>query len=123
MHFAQAACCILLVVWWMPYLPVAVSERRYLIYSVNPGEGFNLRRDVHMRVASLVKELRREEDWVLVLPPWPHLYHWQSQEIAQSNIKWETFFDLTSLNEYVPSIEFEDYLSAEGHSIDMASKM
>ncbi len=30
----------------------------YLLYSVNLGEGFNLRRDVHMRAATLVKELR-----------------------------------------------------------------
>lgn len=87
----------------------------YFLYSVNPGEGFNLRRDVHMRAATLVKELRtlNGENWVLVLPPWPRLYHWKSRNVHQRNMKWEAFFDLPSLNDYVPSIEFEDYLQSE----------
>ena len=96
------------------------SERRstrYFLYTVNPGEGFNLRRDVHMRAATIVKELRQADDWVLVLPPWPHLYHWKSG-FSQNGIKWERFFDLESLNEYVPSIEYDDYLSREGPVID-----
>lgn len=29
-------------------------DSRYLLYEVNPGEGFNLRRDVYLRVANLV---------------------------------------------------------------------
>ena len=90
---------------------------RYLLYSVNPGEGFNLRRDVHVRVANLVKKLREKEDWILVLPPWPHLYHWKSQ-FDQNNLPWGMFFDVSSLNEYVPSIEFitfEEYLQKVGY--------
>ena len=98
----------------------AGDTTRYLIYSVNPGEGFNLRRDVHMRAASLVQQLRREtkENWVLVLPPWPRLYHWKTNGIKQTNVKWEVFFDLPSLNEYVPTIEFDDYITQEGEKID-----
>lgn len=34
------------------------KPRRYLLYDTNPGEGFNLRRDVYMRVANLVNDLR-----------------------------------------------------------------
>ena len=30
---------------------------RYILYDVNPGEGFNLRRDVYMRMAVFVKKL------------------------------------------------------------------
>ena len=90
---------------------------RYLLYSVNPGEGFNLRRDVHMRAATLVKKLREKEDWILVLPPWPHLYHWRTS-FPQANLPWEKFFDLESLNAYVPSIEFQEYLRREGNVID-----
>lgn len=41
---------------------------RYLLYDINPGEGFNLRRDVYMRIASLVKNLRKHGDWTLVGP-------------------------------------------------------
>ena len=92
-------------------------ETHYLLYSVNPGEGFNLRRDVYMRAATLVRELRKTEDWVLVLPPWPHLHHWKTNYL-QTNLKWEKFFDLPSLNEYVPVIEFEDFLTKEGRTID-----
>ena len=68
-----------------------------------------------MRAATLVKELRadHDDDWVLVLPPWPHLYHWKSRSVRQSNVKWESFFDLPSLNEDVPSMEFEEYATLE----------
>lgn len=96
---------------------VECDGTRYLLYSVNPGEGFNLRRDVYMRAATLVKELRKKEDWALVLPPWPHLAHWRTKYL-QDNLKWEKFFDLPSLNDYVPVIEFDDYLNKEGRSID-----
>ena len=98
-------------------LCMASGGTRYLLYSVNPGEGFNLRRDVHVRVANLVKKLREKEDWILVLPPWPHLYHWKSQ-FDQNNLPWGMFFDVSSLNEYVPSIEFitfEEYLQKVGY--------
>lgn len=87
------------------------KQPRYLLYDVNPGEGFNLRRDVYMRVANLVKFLNEEEPWVLVLPPWGRLYHWQSREIpSQMKIPWKHFFDLNSLALHVPVMEFEDYL-------------
>lgn len=34
------------------------QERHYIIYNINPAEGFNLRRDVYMRVANVVRQLR-----------------------------------------------------------------
>lgn len=98
-------------------VPVKCGGTHYLLYSVNPGEGFNLRRDVYMRAAALVNELRGKEDWVLVLPPWPRLPHWRG-DYREDNLKWEKFFDLSSLNEYVPVIEFDDYLEKEGRSIN-----
>ncbi len=100
---------------------------RYLLYSVNPGEGFNLRRDVYMRAANLVKTLRSEGapstsegvgNWVLVLPPWPHLHHWRSRDLEQWSVRWERFFDVPSLNEYVPVIEFDDYVKREGTNLE-----
>lgn len=84
------------------------------------GEGFNLRRDVHMRAATLVRLLQERAgglDWVLVLPPWPRLYHWRSST-SQAYEPWHKFFDLASLNEFVPSIEFDDYLERNGHVIN-----
>ncbi|XP_075547880.1 O-fucosyltransferase 2 isoform X1 [Dermacentor variabilis] len=96
--------------------------RKYLLHDVNPGEGFNLRRDVYMRVARLVAALNADsqnEKWTLVLPPWGPLYHWHSKDIgSQSKIRWEEFFDINSLAGYVPVMEFEDYIHSVGRLID-----
>lgn len=89
------------------------SDKRYLIYDVNPGEGFNLRRDVYMRVANMMKLLREKQNWILVVPPWRKLYHWRSP-FKQNALPWRTFFDLESLNRYVPVIEFEEFVKETG---------
>ena len=112
-----SAAVILLLLTYTSVLCVAAGRTRYLLYSVNPGEGFNLRRDVHVRVANLVRKLREKEDWILVLPPWPHLYHWKSR-FDQNNLPWGIFFDVSRLSEYVPSIDFvtfDKYLQREGY--------
>lgn len=98
------------------------KKDRYLTYTVNVGEGFNLRRDVHMRAAILVHNLRKstEYNWILVLPPWPRLYHWKSPS-QESWLPWRNFFDIDSLNEFVPSIEFDQYILKKGGSIDSVS--
>ncbi|XP_036302110.1 GDP-fucose protein O-fucosyltransferase 2 isoform X2 [Pipistrellus kuhlii] len=88
--------------------------RRYLLYDVNPPEGFNLRRDVYIRMASLLKILMKHEEWVLVLPPWGRLYHWQSPDIHQVRIPWSDFFDLDSLNKNIPVMEYEDFIGENG---------
>ncbi|KAM6307235.1 LOW QUALITY PROTEIN: GDP-fucose protein O-fucosyltransferase 2 [Aegotheles albertisi] len=97
-------------------LPAAAAapRTRYLLYDVNPPEGFNLRRDVYIRIASLVKTLLKSENWVLVLPPWGRLYHWQSPNILQVRIPWSEFFDLPSLNRNIPVIEYEQFLAESG---------
>ncbi|XP_029796457.1 GDP-fucose protein O-fucosyltransferase 2 [Suricata suricatta] len=92
----------------------AASRRRYLLYDVNPPEGFNLRRDVYIRVASLLKALLKTEEWVLVLPPWGRLYHWQSPDIAQVRIPWSDFFDLPSLNRNIPVLEYQQFIAESG---------
>ncbi|KAM6080290.1 LOW QUALITY PROTEIN: GDP-fucose protein O-fucosyltransferase 2 [Theristicus caerulescens] len=92
----------------------AVPRTRYLLYDVNPPEGFNLRRDVYIRIASLLKTLLKSENWVLVLPPWGRLYHWQSPNILQVRIPWSEFFDLPSLNRNIPVIEYEQFLAESG---------
>ncbi len=86
------------------------SYSRYLLWEVNPGEGFNLRRDVYLRMANLVEALNEDSPWILVLPPWGPLYHWANRQIDQSRIPWSLFFDVPSLRKYVPVIEFEDFL-------------
>lgn len=36
------------------------QDQRYLFYEVNFGEGFNLRRDVYMRIVAIVDHLRKQ---------------------------------------------------------------
>ena len=95
------------------------STSRYLIYGVNPGEGFNLRRDVFIRAANLVKHLRNiGEDFILVLPPWRHMYHWRSS-MEQNAVPWKKFFSINNLNKYIPVLEFDEFVKRTGSaSID-----
>ncbi|XP_048835576.1 GDP-fucose protein O-fucosyltransferase 2 isoform X3 [Brienomyrus brachyistius] len=65
-------------------------------------------------MASLVKTLRKREDWVLVLPPWGRLYHWQSPDIDQVRIPWSEFFSITSLQANVPVMEYEEFIAESG---------
>lgn len=74
-------------------------------------------RDVYIRAANLVRSLRESEDWVLVLPPWPHLYHWASP-IEQQWLSWDNFFDLLSMTAYVPSVSFDKFRKIGGSRID-----
>lgn len=78
---------------------------KYILYDINPGEGFNLRRDVYMRMAVFVRKLNFEAPemrWVLVLPPWGHLYHWRTRKLGpQIKIPWAAFFDLKSLGGFL----------------------
>ncbi|XP_015120799.1 GDP-fucose protein O-fucosyltransferase 2 [Diachasma alloeum] len=99
-----------------------LSNKRYILYDVNPPEGFNLRRDVYVRMAVFIHNLNQADkiyQWNLVLPPWDHLYHWRSRDIGeQSQIPWGTFFDIPSLMRFIPVIEmhqfFKDYESTNG---------
>ncbi|UYV74450.1 POFUT2 [Cordylochernes scorpioides] len=96
-----------------------VHHTRYLLYDVNPPEGFNLRRDVYMRVAQLVKKLRKDDpghNWTLVLPPWGPLYHWGPE--ASDQLPWSHFFHLDSLRRYVPLLELDDFLNEHGPHLD-----
>ncbi|CAG2058096.1 unnamed protein product [Timema podura] len=90
-------------------------RNRYILYDVNPLEGFNLRRDVYMRYAVLARHLQQNGDnWRLVLPPWGNLYHWQSRDVgSQTQLPWRLFFDIPSLQAFAPVLEmhsfFQDY--------------
>ncbi|GMT20193.1 hypothetical protein PFISCL1PPCAC_11490, partial [Pristionchus fissidentatus] len=92
-----------------------VQDVRFVLYDVNRGEGFNLRRDVHMRVAIAVKKMREAGmNAVLVLPPWGGLYHWRD---GKKGVRWSELFDLPSLSSFVPSIEFDQFLEAVGSPV------
>lgn len=90
------------------------SQNRYILYDVNSPEGFNLRRDVFIRIAVFIKILIKQETefkWKLVLPPWGNLYHWRSKNIGfQTQLPWNLFFDILSLQKYIPVIETYQFL-------------
>ncbi|KAH8386760.1 hypothetical protein KR093_002394 [Drosophila rubida] len=87
----------------------------YLLYDVNISEGFNLRRDVYIRLAVFVRRLQRRtkrfRNVRLVLPPWPRLYHWHSQGLAQSDLLWRHFFDVESLRRFAPVLDFDEFVT------------
>ena len=92
----------------IPLTTANMSNARFMTYLVNPPEGFNLRRDVYVRVASLIRRLMDSgQEWVLVLPPWPHLYHWKSG--YQNGLSWYQFFDISSLSRFIPVIDYSIY--------------
>lgn len=91
------------------------------LYDVNPVEGFNLRRDVYIRMAAFVKSLRKHRKYrnaFLVLPPFYQLYHWnivttnryRSNDINRDEIVfWNHFFDLESMKQYTQVIDIWEY--------------
>ncbi|BES97094.1 O-fucosyltransferase 2 [Nesidiocoris tenuis] len=86
----------------------AFLNPRYLFYDVNPSEGFNLRRDVFMRLAVFMhKFAKKHNEWKLVLPPWNHLYHWKS-DFKQDHLPWRHFFDVDSMKEFAPVIDLDE---------------
>lgn len=95
------------------------QHAKYLLYKVQNGEGFNLQRDVFMRMAQVVLFGRAVgEDRTLVLPEWTFLPHWTVHEDSHA-LPWSTFFDVQSMKQVTPLIEFKEFLETEGPSIDL----
>lgn len=83
----------------------------FVLYSVNPAEGFNLRRDVYLRMANFVRALRKVQGYSnaqLVLPVFHHLYHWKSH-FRQTNMFWNHFFDIDSLKLHTSVIDMWEF--------------
>lgn len=96
------------------------DEPVFILYSVNPAEGFNLRRDVYLRMAIFLKNLRQVKGYSnahLVLPVFHHAFHWKSH-FRQTNMFWNHFFDLDSLKLYTKVLdmwEFFDIIREQHH--------
>lgn len=72
---------------------------------------------MYLRIANLVKMLNDKGDWTLVLPPWGPLYHWKTQGFKKDKLMWKTFFDIHSMNLYVPVLEFEDFIAGKNYVV------
>lgn len=93
----------------------------YIMYSVNPAEGFNLRRDVYLRMAIFLKNLRSMKGYSnahLVLPVFHHLYHWKSH-FRQTNMFWNHFFDLQSLKLYTNVLDMWEFFDILQRKYDL----
>ncbi|CAK0807914.1 unnamed protein product, partial [Prorocentrum cordatum] len=104
----------------------ASALRRFLLYDVKRGEGFNLQREVFPRVGWIVWQLNeaakqlckgsfgpgRCAQWTLVLPAWCQLAHWHTDS---THIAWRDFFDARALNSTrIPIMEFDEYVTEVG---------
>lgn len=81
-----------------PFGPATIR----LLYDVNPSEGFNLRRDVYLRLAVFIRKVSQQPGWSpikLVLPPFRNLYHWHHDQESTTHF-WNHFFHLPSLAAY-----------------------
>lgn len=125
--FLYFFCCDKLDEKWNNQLNKCIPFQRtnlptyFLLYDVNPVEGFNLRRDVYIRMAVFIKSLRQRKNYqnaFLVLPPFYQLYHWnvvttnryRSNEINHEDIVfWNHFFDLDSMKHYTAVIDMWEY--------------
>uniref|UniRef100_A0A182P6V3 GDP-fucose protein O-fucosyltransferase 2 n=1 Tax=Anopheles epiroticus TaxID=199890 RepID=A0A182P6V3_9DIPT len=86
----------------------------YLLYDVNPSEGFNLRRDVYIRLAVFVQFLRTQPGYRrtrLVLPPWSSLVHWRSHNLDQQQLLWANFFHLPSMRRYTDVLDMDEFFA------------
>ncbi|XP_050535208.1 GDP-fucose protein O-fucosyltransferase 2 isoform X2 [Daktulosphaira vitifoliae] len=86
------------------------------MYDINQSEGFNLRRDVFLRMATFIRHLNQISNysWILVLPPWNQLYHWRSMHINQDNLPWSLFFNLDAIKKTTPIIETHEFVEING---------
>lgn len=96
------------------------SRNFYILYDVNPVEGFNLRRDVYLRMATFVYSLRstkRYKNTKLVLPPFWNMYHWRSKNLEQERVPWSKFFDLDAMREFTEVLDFPEFLVEIGRQV------
>lgn len=82
-------------------------------------EGFNLRRDVYIRLAVFVQQLKQSGvrtygDVKLVLPPFTELYHWRNRGLDQKHVFWNQFFELDSLKLYADVLDMWEFFEAVG---------
>ncbi|GAW80157.1 GDP-fucose protein O-fucosyltransferase 2 [Plasmodium gonderi] len=95
------------------------KKKKYILYDVNIGEGFNLQREVLYRIALVVYYLNQENRnqlHYLVLPPWCYLTHWGRK--TYDKIKWEFFFNLNILKNVIPIMEYSEYEKLFGSHSD-----
>ncbi|CRG96640.1 GDP-fucose protein O-fucosyltransferase 2, putative [Plasmodium gallinaceum] len=96
-----------------------LKNKKYVLYDVNIGEGFNLQKEVLYRISLVVYYLNKKDKnniYYLVLPPWCYLAHWNNKK--HKKIKWNFFFNLKVIQNVIPVIEFPEYSKIYGSNTD-----
>lgn len=86
-----------------------------ILYSVSSQEGFNLRRDVYLRLAVAVR--RAPTALVLALPPFSRIPHWHANSYRKQ-FPWSVFFQIEPLKQYAPVAELADLVPSTELRID-----
>ncbi|VDM32477.1 unnamed protein product [Hydatigera taeniaeformis] len=61
----------------------------------------------------------RNYNWTLVLAPWSQTLHWRRQNSSLYHAQpWSTFFNVESLNLFIPVIEYDEFLQQGAVSLD-----
>jgi hypothetical protein len=87
---------------------------RFLLYTVNPVEGFNLQRDVYGRATELARAVQASPGvthrWTLVLPRW-RTPHWGrgGGAWAAPGLPWSKFFELGPIRRYMHPVSVMEY--------------
>ncbi|CDU17496.1 hypothetical protein YYC_02674 [Plasmodium yoelii 17X] len=96
-----------------------LKKKKYLLYDVNIGEGFNLQKEVLYRMSLVIYQLnKRDKEYIyyLVLPPWCYLSHWTNKR--HDNLEWNIFLNIDIIKNVIPIIEFSDYKKLYGDVTD-----
>lgn len=101
----------------------------FVLYDVNAVEGFNLRRDVYIRVAVFMASLRNNNpkyrNTYLVLPPFYRIYHWDAGKRAGQNSNpaafWNQFFELNSMEQYTHILDMWQYFEVMRDCFDASN--
>lgn len=96
--------------------------RLRLLYDITPQEGFNLRRDVYVRMAVFARHMQKSgaigwHDVRLVVPPFRQMPHWQNADDNNDELMrphyWTKFFDLQQIAAYAPVLDAWEYYAEQ----------
>ncbi|SPJ10167.1 GDP-fucose protein O-fucosyltransferase 2, putative [Plasmodium sp. DRC-Itaito] len=97
-----------------------LKKKKYIMYDVNIGEGFNLQKEIFYRLSLVTYNLNKNDNmniYYLVLPPWCYVTHWKRKK--GNNITWDYFFNTDIMKKVIPIIEYEEYKKLYGNYSDI----
>ncbi|KYO00082.1 putative GDP-fucose protein O-fucosyltransferase 2 [Plasmodium gaboni] len=97
-----------------------LKKKKYILYDVNIGEGFNLQKEIFYRLSLVTYNMNKDDKrniYYLVLPPWCYVTHWNRKK--KNKITWSFFFNTDIMKKVIPIIEYEEYERIYGNFCDI----